>query len=96
MTLNKYEQETTVIGNRMDDFVQIYSANPAHLRKMRNDDRFTEIQTDPDGESASFSISVKDFNPMTGLRRRRKEMSPEKRAALAAQMASMRESRGQS
>lgn len=87
MTLD--EQETTVTYVRSDDVVRVYTSNPAHLRKLRADDRATEVRGDVDW--AEFTISSKDFNPLTGFKRKSKPLTGEQKAALAERFAKARQ-----
>lgn len=73
MTLE--EQKTIVVYARTDETVSVYTTNPAHMRRIRNDDRFTVTrQYLEDGVILGLdaTIAVDQFNPLGGLKSRRK------------------------
>jgi len=88
---SREEQETTVTFNRADNTVRIWTAYPPHVRKLRKNDRATELEGSPAGQTediwGSFKISASDFDPLTGFKRR---MSPEQRQANADRLSQYR------
>lgn len=58
------EQETTIAYARGESVVRIWSNIPAHLRTMRADDRFTEVQASPDSDSGFFEVAREDYRPL--------------------------------
>lgn len=85
------EQETTVTYVRSDDVVRVYTANPAHLRRLRKDDRATEI--DGGGDWGNFTIPTAMYDPMRGFKSRRKPLTPEQREQAAQRLTAARNSR---
>ena len=85
------EQETTVTAIRDDDNVYIYTANPVHLRRLRNDSRATEIQGGNDW--GRFTIPATAFDPLKGFRRKGRVLSDDERAAVSLRLADARASR---
>ena len=81
------ERETTITGTDADDTLQIWSCRRRHITAMRRHPAFTETETGTipgtTTEYAKFTIADADWNPATGGRRRR-EMTDEQRAELAA------------
>lgn len=75
------EQETTVTQLRNQE-TRIYTANPLHLRRLRKDDRATEVRGgDGWGE---FVIPNELFDPLKGFKRKTKPLTEEERAKRAA------------
>lgn len=71
------EQETSVAGYR-HDYYTVFSADPVHIRRIRKDDRFTI--TDDTGETVIATIPATAYDPLKGIKRRSKPMTPEQRA----------------
>lgn len=95
MTLE--EQETIINHARTDKTVGIYTTNPAHMRRIHRDDRFTvtrEHREDGVIVGLDATIPADQFNPLGGLKSRRKPMTDEQRAAASERMALMRSKRG--
>jgi hypothetical protein len=87
----KDEQETTVTYITADSLVQVYTAVPKHLRRLRSDKRATEISGGDDW--GIFYIESRFFDPLNGFKRARKEMTPEQKAASAKRLADARANR---
>lgn len=88
MTLD--EQETIINHARSDATVAIYTTNPAHMRRIRKDDRFTITREHlEDGVTVGLdaTIPADQFNPLGGIKRRQKPLSDAQRAELAARFA---------
>lgn len=85
------EQETTVTGVRGDGLVYVYTTNPVHLRRLRKDDRATEIMGGYDW--GNFTIPAEAFDPLKGFRRKGRVMSDEERAAASDRLARARAAR---
>lgn len=84
MTLD--EQETIINHTRSDAAVSIYTTNPAHMRRIRKDDRFTVTREHlEDGVIVGLdaTIPADHFNPLGGVKRRSKPLTDEQRAELA-------------
>lgn len=95
MTLD--EQETIINHARTDKTVSIYTTNPAHMRRIRKDGRFTVTREHlEDGVIVGLDATIlaDQFNPLGGLKSRRKPMTDEQRAAASERMALMRSKRG--
>lgn len=98
MALTKYEQETHVSMNREEDEVRVFTANARHIRAIQKDDRFTitYINYDPETnevDSINATISVEHYDPLTGLKRKKRELSDEERAAMGQRLAEARAAR---
>ena len=85
------EQETTVTAGRDDGVVYIYTSNVVHLRKLRKDDRCTEIQGGE--EWGQFTVPADAFSPLSGFKRRY-SMTAEQRQAAADRLRHLREEQG--
>lgn len=88
MTLE--EQETIINHARTDKTVSIYTTNPAHMRRIRKDDRFTVTREHiEDGNIVGLdaTIPADQFNPLGGVRRRVKPLTDTQRVELAARFA---------
>ena len=84
MTLE--EQEAIVIYARTNKTVSIYTTNPAHMRRIRKDDRFTVTREHlEDGVIVGLdaTIPADQFNPLGGIKRRVKPLSDAQRAELS-------------
>ena len=83
----KAEQETTVTFNRADEQVRIWTAYPPHVRKLRGDNRATEIDGSPAEQVediwGEFVLPWTAFDPLIGFKRR---MTEEQRQAAAERM----------
>lgn len=86
------EQETTVVAGRTDSYVEIYTTNTVHLKKLRADSRVAEIKGEEDW--ATFRIPSGMYDPISGFKRQRRQMSEEERAAAADNLAKARAKRG--
>lgn len=98
MALTKYEQETNVNMNREEDYAVVDTRNARHIRAIQKDDRFTIVQSYRDDETGEVDsviahISLEHFDPLTGLKRKKREMSDEERAALGERLANARAKR---
>lgn len=83
------EQETTVTQLRNQQTL-IYTANPVHLRRLRADERATEVRGGADwGE---FTIPNAAFDPLKGFKRKSKPMTEEQRAAVGERLKKARNS----
>lgn len=85
---SKDEQETTVTWIAADNSVQIYSAVPKHLRRLRADKRVTEVKGN--AEYGVFTVSARNFDPLGGFKRTRKEMTPAQKAVAVERLAAAR------
>lgn len=84
------EQETIINHARSDKTVSIFTTNPAHMRRIRKDDRFTVTREHlEDGVIVGLdaTIPADQFNPLGGVKRRRKPLTDSQRAELAARFA---------
>lgn len=86
------EQETTVCAGRSSEYVEVYTNNTVHLRRLRADDRVTEIKGGDDW--GQFRISSAHFDPLAGFKRQRKPLTEEQRAAAASRLEIARAQRG--
>jgi len=95
MALTKYEQETTVNMNREDDYAVVDTRNAKHIRAILADDRFTlkyAFLDEETGETEALiaHISLEHFDPLTGLKRRKRELTDEERKAMGERLAASR------
>lgn len=95
MALTKYEQETHVSMNREEDSVQVYTANARHIRAIQKDNRFevTHVSFDPETnevEAISAKISLEHYDPLTGLKRKKRDLTDEERKAMGERLAAAR------
>lgn len=91
--MTKDEQETIVNYSRADDTVAIYTTNPAHMRRLRKDDRFTitrEHREDGVTVGLDATIPADQFNPLGGVKRRSKPLTDAQRAALSERLHAVR------
>lgn len=108
MALTKYEQETTALMNRDDDFAQVFTGNARHIRQILDDDRFEVIERnyeqDTDEktglsvatdrlESVTARISLEHFDVLGGLKRRKKPLTDAERKAMGERLAAARAAR---
>ena len=84
----RVEQETTITVGRDTEFVQVWSYNPVHLRRLRKDARVQEVSGDSD--AAWFRIPTELYNPLA-FRRKGRVLTPVERAAAAARLQTARE-----
>lgn len=87
MTLRE-EQEVTVTWIRSENVVRIYSSNPVEVRRLRKDDRVTQVQGDETW--GNFTVPATDFSPLKGFKRRVK-MSDAQKDVLRKRLKAMRE-----
>lgn len=95
MALTKYEQETNVNMNREEDYAVVDTRNARHIRAIQKDDRFTIVQSYKDEETGEVDsviahISLEHFDPLTGLRRKKQNLTDEQRAAAGERLAAAR------
>lgn len=91
------EQETTVTGSRADDYVQIYSTNTVHLKKLRAHPHVVEKSAAPEGSEddwGSFIVPTAVFDPLMGFRRAPRTLTDDQRKAQAERMQKARAARG--
>lgn len=93
MTLEAYERETTVVASDGDGLVRIWTAQRSVITRCRNDVRFTEVGSGFHGSTAwaKFTIPAERWSPVSGAKANRKPHTPERREALRAHLASLRE-----
>lgn len=98
MALTKYEQETTVNMNREDEYAVVDTRNARHIRAIQKDDRF-DVQTvhldeeTGEVEAVIAHISLEHFDPLTGLKRKKRELTEEERKAVGERLRAAREAR---
>lgn len=94
MTYTLAEQETTVTVSRADDLVHVYTTNPAHIRSMSKDERFTvgEVGHDGVGDFGRFTIPAENWHPVRGAKSRR-TLTDEQKAAAADRLTAARAAR---
>lgn len=85
------EQETTVTAVRNGSAVYVYTANPVHLRRLRKDDRATEVSGGDDW--GNFTIPSSSFDPIKGFKRARRPLTDEQREAASERLRAAREAR---
>ena len=88
------EQETIVNATRADEVVRIYSAIPAHIRRLKKRENVTLVRSwSEDGhEVCEFTVASGKWNPVTGVKRNR-VMTDEQKAAAAERLRKAREGR---
>lgn len=85
------EQETTITFGRNEPVARIYTSDFRHLRKLRDDDRATEVRGGEDW--AEFTVPMEQVNPLKFFKAARKPMTDEQRAAAAERLAKIRSNR---
>lgn len=84
------EQETTVSQPRAG-LIHIYSTVPAHLRRLRSEERAREISGGED--YGTFEVAESDYDALTGFRKRMRPMTDEQRKAAGERLKRAREAR---
>lgn len=92
MSTPMYEQETTVTAGRSEKYVDIYTTNSVHLKKLRSDSRVAEIRGGEDW--GQFRIPAPMYDPITGFKRARKPMTEEQKVQASERLEKARASRG--
>lgn len=82
------EQETTITFGRSEPVARIYTSDSRHLRKLRADDRATEVRGGEDW--AEFTVPMDQVNPLKFFKTQRKPMTDEQRAVAAERMRRLR------
>jgi hypothetical protein len=88
---SRIEQETTVTAIRAEGLVYIYTANPVHLRRLRKDDRATEVAGGDDW--GRFTLPASAFDPLKGFKRKGRVMTEDEKAAAGERLAAARAAR---
>lgn len=91
MALTKYEQETTVNMNREDVYAVVDTRNARHIRAIQSDDRFTIKYSTRDEETGEIDgvtahISLEHYDPLTGLKRKKRDLTEEERLAMGQRL----------
>lgn len=84
MGIPREEQETLVIVSAVGDLVRIDSSIPKHIRALRKDPRFLEVDSFG-GAVASFEIPVDRWSPVSGAKRV-VSLSGDQRSAVVARL----------
>ena len=92
---SRSEQETTVTVGRDDEWVQIWTNNPVHARKLDQDPRATKTASNDEDFGGHYRVKASDFDPLKGFRRKGRELTEEQRAAAAARLAQARQNKEQ-
>jgi len=87
--VKREEQETTVTYSAVDDVVQVYSANPKHVRRLVKDERVSILRGSEAEGYVFATIPVSDYDPLKGFKRR-VNLSEERRRELSERMADLR------
>lgn len=100
MALTKYEQETNVNMNREDDYAVVYTRNARHIRVIQADNRFQIMDKSYDPETKELEgvtarISLEDFDPLTGLKRKKRDLTDEERKAMGERLKASRDAKKQ-
>ena len=90
--LNAFERETVVNASDGDEAVRIWTAQRRYITRLRRHPGVTEVASGMHGSTpwAEFTIPAKLWNPVSGIKARRKQMTEEQRAAAAQRLAKAR------
>ena len=91
--MNAFERETIVNASDGDDIVRIWSAQKKFIRRLMKNERVTLVDSrEKAGEivSASFEIAAEHWNPVTGIKRKGRALTPEEKAAASQRLAAAR------
>lgn len=76
---------------RSEDVVRIYTSNPVEARRLRKEDRVTQVKGDETwGE---FTAPITAFHPIKGFKRKKAPLTEEQRKALADRLANSRKAK---
>lgn len=98
--LSKYEQETLLAFNAQDKEMEIYTADPSWMRKLRKlmDDYPANYQLKEEitfeNEVIAIRVACKDKGLVT-LKGERRKMSEEQRAICAERLRTLREAKSE-
>lgn len=85
------EQETTIAFGRTEPVARIYTSDLRHLRKLRADDRATEVRGGEDW--AEFTVPTDQVSPLKFFKTQRRPMTEEQRKVAAERLAQARSNR---
>ena len=93
MSLTAAERETVVQVDDGGELVRLWSAQRPVIRRIQSDSRWTIVETGDDGGSPYISATclASDWNPLSGMKKRRKPMTDEQKQAAADRLARARE-----
>lgn len=92
------EQETTISMGRMDAYMDIWSNNIVHVRKLEKEERAVRVSPDPEmpeddfaawldaGFGAEYRVDAEDASILTVFKRKRAPMSDEQRKAAGERL----------
>lgn len=88
-SLTLAERETTVTATEADEWVEIHTFQRRYmgalLRKLPNSNML--VAKHEPGEYLHVRLPAHEWNPATGVKRKGKPLTPERRAELAEQLA---------
>ena len=89
-----YERETTITSNDEDDVITFWTMQRRFISRMRKHPAFRETGSGFYGASewVVFEVPAKEWNPATGGKRKR-DITPEQRAAAADRMRALAKKR---
>ena len=82
------EQETTVTVGRDDEFVQVWTNNPVHARKLERKG-FYPVEPSS-GVGGFYRIPADRFDPIRGVKPPRRVLTADQRQAAADRMRALR------
>lgn len=93
--MNAAERETTVTTSDAEDTVRIWTAQRRFVNRLRSDPRVTIVAEGEHGDTKwiEATIPASDWNPVTGIKRRRAPLSEERREELRERLVQARAAR---
>ena len=90
MTSNA-ERETTAVKGKTESVVRIWTNIPSEERKLDKDTRVTCVKRNSDDVGGFYEVPADQWSVTSGLKRRSKPMSEERRQEMAARLRAYRE-----
>ena len=90
MTSNA-ERETTAVKGKTESVVRIWTNIPSDARKLDKDTRVTCVKRNSDDVGGFYEVPADQWSVTSGLKRRSKPMSEERRQEMAARLRAYRE-----
>ena len=90
MTSNA-ERETTAVTGKTESVVRIWTNIPSDARKLDKDNRVVCVKRNPDDVGGFYEVPADQWSVTSGLKRRSKPMSEERRQVMADRLRAYRE-----
>lgn len=90
MTSNA-ERETTAVKGKTESVVRVWTNIPSDARKHDKDTRVTCVKRNSDDVGGFYEVPADQWSVTSGLKRRSKPMSEERRQEMAARLRTYRE-----